>query len=165
MHNRNNEFEYLKYTFDNINTWINNVDNKISILLAFFAAIIGYVFSIKEKISMNHINLFIIGILIGVLVCGCLLCFLALKGRIKSKINYNSMIFFGSISEMDRKDYYDRLSRINEKQSINDIKNQIYINSCICSKKFKLYNLALDCLIIAIFLISLVHIINFFICI
>lgn len=162
MHNKNNKLEDFKYTFDNINVWINNVDNKISILLVFLVAIIGYTFSINKKINMNNIQTFIIMISIVLLVCGCLLCIFALKGRIKSKINYTSILFFGSISKMDRKEYYDTLSKMDEKQLVNDIKNQIYINSCICSKKFKLYNFALDCLIISIFLISLVHIISIF---
>lgn len=49
MHNKINKFEDFKYTYDNINTWINNVDNKISILLVFLVAVIGYAFSIVEK--------------------------------------------------------------------------------------------------------------------
>lgn len=162
MHDKNNKFENFKYIFDNVNSWINNVDNKISILMAFLVAIIGYVFSINKNVNMNNIQTIIMIILTSLLMCGCILCVFALKGRIKSKINYISTIFFGSISKMDRKEYYDCLSNMNEKQFVNDVKNQIYINSCICSKKFKLYNFALDCLIISIFLISLVHILSLF---
>ena len=162
MHNKNNKLEDFKYTFDNINAWINNVDNKISILLVFLVAIIGYTFSINNKINMNNIQSLIIVISIILLVCGCLLCVFALKGRVKSNIKYTSIVFFSSISKMDRKDYYDTLSKMDKKQLENDIMNQIYINSCICSKKFKLYNFALDCLIISIFLISLVYIISIF---
>ena len=162
MHNKNNKLEDFKYTFDNINAWINNVDNKISILLVFLVAIIGYNFSINNKINMNNIQSLIIVISIILLVCGCLLCVFALKGRVKSNIKYTSIVFFSSISKMDRKDYYDTLSKMDKKQLENDIMNQIYINSCICSKKFKLYNFALDCLIISIFLISLVYIISIF---
>lgn len=162
MHNKDNKFDSFKYTYDNINSWINNVDNKISILLAFLVAIMGYVFSINNEIYQKNIQFFIIFVVIILLVCGCLLCIFALKGRVKSKINYTSMIFFGSISRMDRKEYFDRSEKSNEKLLINDIKNQVYINSCICSKKFKLYNLALNCLIVAIILILIVHIINIF---
>lgn len=162
MHNKDNKFDSFKYTYDNINSWINNVDNKISILLAFLVAIMGYVFSINNEIYQKNIQFFIIFVVIILLVCGCLLCIFVLKGRVKSKINYTSMIFFGSISRMDRKEYFDRSEKSNEKLLINDIKNQVYINSCICSKKFKLYNLALNCLIVAIILILIVHIINIF---
>lgn len=162
MHSKNNKFEDFKYTYDTIKSWINNVDNKISILLAFLVTIIGYIFSITDKIYQKNIQVFILVIVIILLVGGCLLCIFALKGRVRTKINYTSMIFFGSISKMDRKEYFDKSLKTNEKQLINDIKNQIYINSCICNKKFKLYNLALNSLIVAIFLISIVHIINFF---
>ena len=162
MHNKINKFEDFKYTYDNINTWINNVDNKISILLVFLVAVIGYAFSIVEKVCLKNIQLFILFVAVILLVCGCLLCILALKGRVKPKINYVSLLFFGSISKMDRKEYFDKISKINQKQLTSDIKNQIYINSCICNKKFKFYNLAVDCLIISICFIAFVWIVNVF---
>ena len=56
MHNKINKFEDFKYTYDNINTWINNVDNKISILLVFLVAVIGYAFSIVEKVCLKISN-------------------------------------------------------------------------------------------------------------
>lgn len=127
MHNKINKFEDFKYTYDNINTWINNVDNKISILLVFLVAVIGYAFSIVEKVCLKNIQLFILFVAVILLVCGCLLCVLALKGRVKPKINYVSLLFFGSISKMDRKEYFDKISKINQKQLTSDIKNQIYI--------------------------------------
>ena len=157
MHNKINKFEDFKYTYDNINTWINNVDNKISILLVFLVAVIGYAFSIVEKVCLKNIQLFILFVAVILL-----LCVLALKGRVKPKINYVSLLFFGSISKMDRKEYFDKISKINQKQLTSDIKNQIYINSCICNKKFKLYNLAVDCLIISICFIAFVWIVNVF---
>ncbi len=162
MHKKDNEYEMFKYTFDNINLWINNIDNKISILLAFLVAIIGYIFTIENKICLENVQRIILFVAIILLICGCLLSIFALRGRIKSKVNYVSMIYFGSISNMDRKEYFDKSEKINEKQSINDIKNQIYINSCICNKKFKIYNLALYCLVVAISLISIIYIINIF---
>lgn len=81
MHNKINKFEDFKYTYDNINTWINNVDNKISILLVFLVAVIGYAFSIVEKVCLKNIQLFILFVAVILLVCGCLLCVLALKGQ------------------------------------------------------------------------------------
>lgn len=162
MHSGKDKFEDFKYTYDNINSWINNIDNKISILLVFLVAILGYAFSINDKIPVKSMQSLIIIVAIILLVFSCLLCTFALKGRIKSKISYTSLLFFSSIAKMDRKEFFDRLSKTNEKQLTNDIKNQIYINSCICNKKFKLYNIALNCLIFAMFLILLAHIINIF---
>ena len=56
MHKKDNEYEMFKYTFDNINLWINNIDNKISILLAFLVAIIGYIFTIENKICLENVQ-------------------------------------------------------------------------------------------------------------
>lgn len=162
MHNKNIKIEDFKYILDNINAWINNVDNKISILLVFLVAIMGYIFTLDNKMCLENIQTVILFVATILLVCGCLLSIFALRGRIKSKVHYTSMIFFGSISNMDRKEYFDRSKKINETQFINDIKNQIYINSCICNKKIKLYNFALYCLITAISLISIFYIINIF---
>ena len=118
--------------------------------------------NLKYWWNLRHFEEKCFFIAVILLSCGCLLCILALKGRVKSKINYISFLFFGSISKMDRKKYFDKMSKTNEKQLISDIKNQIYINSCICIKKFKLYNLALDCLIISISFIAFGWIVNVF---
>lgn len=71
------------------------------------------------------------------------MCILALLGRITAKGNYKSKIYFGSISKMDRKDYFDELENYSTQAYIEDLKNQIFINSCICDKKVRLYNYAL----------------------
>ncbi len=148
MHKKRNfNISNYEFIFNNINGWINNIDNKISILLAFLAVALGFIVCNDNFFNyLTNINLlFKYGVyfIIILLSISCFLCILALLGRIKAKVNYKSKIYFGSISNMDRKDYFDELEIYSIQDYIEDLKNQIFINSCICDKKVRLYNYAL----------------------
>lgn len=168
-----------KEILNNIISWINNVDNKISIILAFMVVFLGFfvttininlIDKIKLAFEMGLINVTIIQYIKGALILAlyitstiAILLFLkALLSKINIKkykqnnLKKNSNIFFGSIAKMQYKDYLKEIFNQTEKDKLNDIYSQIYINSIICFKKFKYYNCGIY--------FSMVTIIIFIIC-
>lgn len=159
MHNeKDNMCKEYKFIYENINNWINNIDNKISILLAFSAVILGFIVTCNSLycyvVKINIIFELLMNLIILLLIISCFICMLSLIGRITTKINFKSNIFFGSIAKYDRKEFFENTEKMSIDNYSEDLKNQIYINSCICNKKVKLYNISLKLLMLAI-LISL----------
>jgi hypothetical protein len=62
----------------------------------------------------------------------------------------DSKLFFSSISLNTFTDYKNQLSNMSEKELIDDIDSQTYINAKICTNKFINYNKAIKCIKISI---------------
>lgn len=149
------------------NTWIANMDAKISFALALIGVLIGMVFkeglpSVFQKfkelseISQLHswdvLTIIIVGLLYLVSFSS-LICFIcAIIARIKTAENTSSLFFFASINRMGLNDYKARLSRITEKEMIEDLKEQVFINSKICTQKTQLYNIGMKLLVATVVL-------------
>lgn len=155
------------------NYWIGNVDTKASLGLAFIVALLSIVFynagtspvafqnfitAIKEQ--MLSCCTIISGLLVASLYSTCLvsivLFFLAIRGRIKTTVAKKSMFYFGTISTLSLNDYKAKTMDMNNKELTKDILEQVHINSCICTAKFKFYNKGLWLLLSSVIL--------FFIC-
>lgn len=161
----------LEDKLDRVIGWINNCDQKASILLAFIGVAFPLLFSsdfatntYKELISdflyylqngegqfsLIRFLCFLFTVL-SILCLGVSFWFLlsALSGRIDSSIyaedglRTESLIFFGSISKMKYIDFEANFSKQSKDTAINDITSQLYINSKICQTKFVAYNNAL----------------------
>lgn len=185
MPTNNNEIEYeeklenAKYILNNTKDWINNVDIKISILIAFMGAILGYILidsniNFIEKVvnTINNNNVTFIKIIRGLLIVSLysntiftiikLIC--ALKGKINIKefkesgITLNSLVFYGSISKYTFEEFNNKINAQTEQSNINDILSQVYINSKICNKKFQNYNEALNMAMLTILLLFITKI-------
>ena len=181
----NNKMEYqeqinnAKYILDNIKDWINNVDIKISILIAFMGVILGYILidsntDIIQKIiiSVNNNNITFIkivkGTLIVLLYSSAIFAIIKLVHTLKGKINIedfrengvtlNSLIFYGSISDSKYDDFKSRIKNQTEESNINDLLSQVYINSKICNKKFQNYNQGLNIANITVILLFIAKI-------
>lgn len=138
-----------------INTWISNIDTKVSFALGFSGVLIGSVFStglpnalqrISEVSKLKELNG---GEIIGaILVCilyvvsfiSILYFMLAIIARIKNPNNFQSILFFGSIATMKLLDYKTKVNSMNQQEILEDLGEQIHINSMICNKKAKYYN-------------------------
>jgi hypothetical protein len=147
--------------------WIHNADIKNSILLSFIGIImipiIELLFSRTSNISISVNSLllreqsltfilyrfiiFVYLLLIPTTFLNSVFCFLsALYGRVNLKNIKNknlikhSLIFFGTISTMEYHVYKNQILNQRLDSRVDDLLSQIYINSVICSKKFKLYN-------------------------
>ena len=170
MSNNNNNLctkEDLYKNLETINLWINNVDNKISFALTFASVILGYIllngipksfnkfFTITKLEELSGGDILSVLLIIVLYICNLLSIIFFLFG-LKSKTNNapssNSNIFFGSISNRNYIQFKRDISNMNEKQLKNQIKEQIFINSDICNKKFQNYNKGINLLIISFIL-------------
>ena len=185
MSTENKEKEYgekienAKYILDNIKDWINNVDIKISILIAFMGVVLGYILidsnidfieRIVTTINNNSLSFSKIakGLLVLLLYFNTIFSIIkliyALKGKINIKefkesgVTLNSLVFYGSISKYNYEEFNKKIKNQTKQSNINDILSQVYINSKICNKKFKNYNIGLNMAMITIILLFIVKI-------
>lgn len=151
----------LKESLDRVQTWINNVDQKAGILLATEGVILTVIFTtggaagkIIELISFKGFSFttlstwsgfFCVLALVAVLFSLYkLLCAISAKidpEEFKAKnpnLITNSMFHFYTIANRSYEKF--RSEAFEDGQKTNDYRSQVYINSLICTKKFKSYN-------------------------
>lgn len=164
-------------TLENITSWIQNCDNKVSILLASYIVIIAtflgldyinkivdilnYMFTNTNLFSILYIHIFITSIIFIVIGFAFLIRVLFPKMNLNKfkHTKSNSILYFSSISKIDNVNVYKKIVKnYSEKNLYDDILSQIYINSTICNDKFKKYKngLLFSILGIILFLLSLV---------
>lgn len=167
------EQEYQRITF-----WISNIDSKISFALGVSGVLLGFILSNQDlsKTLTKHIKLVksndleiiilisLFCITITLLILSIWFFLRGLKAKIDSK-NYKqsqmvspSNIFWGDIAENDYFTYKYKLEHSEQIKWSEDMKTQIYINSCICSKKTKLYNFGINCLTFSLIGFVIYHI-------
>ena len=169
METNNNQYtkDDAYQTLTMVNTWISNMDTKVSFALALAGILIGIIFSeglpnafqrITEVSKLAELNggEIIASVLVGLLYLISFLsiiCFmLAIIARVKNSNNAPSIYFFGSVSTMDLQDYKDKLNQMNEKEIVEDLEEQIHTNSRICSQKAKWYNKGIKLLVATVVL-------------
>lgn len=174
MEQNNNQHIEQTYTKDDayhslemINTWINNMDTKVSFALALTGVLIGIIFGrgipkvlqkVGEVSKLAELN----G---GEIIAAILVCLLyiisflsivsfmfAIIARVKNLNNAQSIFFFGSIGQMDLQNYRDKLKQMTEQDILEDLEEQIHTNSKICSQKAKWYNIGMKFLLTTIVL-------------
>ena len=159
------EYDDLKYRLDIVNSWLGNVDQKAGILLGIVGVILtvtctsDVVSKIVNIIKTGFTNFSFCSLKPWIAI-GCVLALLStlisiyfaahvisvtidLKKYAKKNPNLvtNSMLHFATIGLRSYEQF--RTEEQNDKQKINDISSQVYVNSIICTRKFKLYNYAL----------------------
>jgi hypothetical protein len=185
------ENEEVLKTLERINFWINNCDTKISFALAFAGVIIAGFFSssiitnkleklIKEIFNIDsstkimEIVLLILSLLVIVIFITCMITaittlFIALKGSVDTskfrepELTENSLIYFGSVANQPFQSFKHKAVTNTGGQIYNDYLSQVYINSKVCEKKFKLLNRGIKYLISSIYLFILLNILFLFI--
>ncbi len=149
-----------------VNSWINNIDLKASFILAFLGMLLGAILCsdnlevLKNFISvpintMSFIEILktiVIILLISISLISAVLLILTLLARTKIENMPKSHYFFGNISNSDRRDFLKEFKKLNDNSIINEILNQVYVNSKICDYKSKLYNKSINLIIITIVL-------------
>ena len=154
-------------TLSMINTWIGNIDTKISFALALAGVLIGMIFSgglpnafqritqVSKLSELNGGEIFAV-LLVGLLYCASFLSIVsfmwAIIARVKNLNNASSLFFFGSIGAMELQNYRDKANQITEQDLIDDLEEQIHTNSRICNQKAKWYNNGIKFLLITIIL-------------
>lgn len=154
-------------TLSMINTWIGNIDTKISFALALAGVLIGMIFSgglpnafqritqVSKLSELNGGEIFAV-LLVGLLYCASFLSIVsfmwAIIARVKNLNTASSLFFFGSIGAMELQNYRDKANQITEQDLIDDLEEQIHTNSRICNQKAKWYNNGIKFLLITIIL-------------
>ena len=148
-----------------INTWIGNIDTKVSFSLALSGALIGVIFDkgrpriFRRIAEVSNLKLLSGGDLIGTILVILLylssfmsiLCFmLSIIARVNNPSNAPSVFFFGSIGNMTLANYKKSVKVMNNQDIIDDLEEQIHTNSLLCSLKAKWYNKGMKCLLAAV---------------
>jgi len=150
-----------------INTWISNIDTKISFALALVGILIGMIFSnglpcaflrVSEVSKLAELNggEILAAITVGLLYIASFISILffmfAIIARIKNPNRVESLFFFGSISKMELDNYREKINGLTENELIKDIEEQIHSNSKVCNQKALWYNRGIKALLVTIVL-------------
>ena len=154
-------------TLNIINTWIGNMDTKVSFALALVGVLVGVIFekgmprafdrisqvSKLAELSGGEIIAAILVVLLYLSGFISITCFmLSIIARVKNLNNAPSVFFFGSIGNMTLENYKNSVKNMEENEIIEDLKEQIHTNSRICSLKAKWYNRGIKFLLITVIL-------------
>lgn len=154
-------------TLDIINSWIGNMDTKVSFALALAGVLIGVIFEkgvpsafhrIAEVSKLAELSggEFMAAVLVALLYLVSfisILCFmLSIIARVKNLSNAPSVFFFGSIGNMNLENYKNAIRDMSEEEIIDDLGEQIHTNSRICSLKAKWYNKGIKFLLATVIL-------------
>ncbi len=144
-----------------INSWINNVDAKTSFALAYVTALMGFAFTdgipdVFTELKDASVWTFSLGLKLMVVsalyitsIGAILNLFMAIFARVKNDSGKKSMMFFGTIAEMNLNEYKAKTMNMDDKDITKDLLEQVHTNSRICTQKINRYNKGIKCLIIA----------------
>lgn len=153
----NDSLSNQKYSFDLVNSWINNVDNKVTIATSLTVGFFGVLTYFSDKISISHytnptlLNNFCFFCYIFSLVLGfiCLVfsMFYYVKALIPNlKSNGNEVrnkkypLYFGDIAKVDSATYRDKVLENSSKDFLLELIFETHYNSSICNIKMKNYS-------------------------
>lgn len=157
---------------DRIIGFVEHCDSKASIMLGFISVLITitipsgimecFLFILKQLFSnLSITNIFKILIIltpIAFILISILLLISVLSARTKVS-DFDSSVYFADIANnANKRMYADKFLGISEKEYLDDLLSQIYINSRICSNKFEKYNYGLKLGIIGVILIVVLYI-------
>ncbi len=163
--------DYLQTTLDRIIGFVNSCDVKASIVLGIFGIVVGGLLSDSVLvILLSNLNLaigsdgffapiYLVFFILSSLSILTGLFFLISAISAKTKLSKkDSKIYFVDIAEnASEKEYKEKLVPLSETDVTDDLISQIYINSKICTRKYKRYNLGLITLAIGVVVFLLVN--------
>lgn len=171
------DIDTAQRTLDRIIGFISNCDTKASIMLAVLGVILTIVFTssifdnivcmadtISKSLSLcNWIFIFLSALATFLFIFGVVKLTMVLYAMVNIS-GKDSKIYFLDISENKDNDFYrKKLQKIKSIELLDDIVNQIYINSTICSKKYKRYNNGLKYSLIGLSMFLFLYVIGIFI--
>ena len=163
--------DYLQSTLARIIGFVNSCDVKASIVLGIFGIVVGGLLSDPLlSIILCNLNIAIgsdglFAILYRALFASSSIAILtglfSLIGAISAKIKpskKDSRIYFVDIDKnANEETYKKKMIPLKETEVNDDLISQIYINSQICTSKYKLYNFGLIVLVIGVVVFLLVN--------
>jgi len=155
--NKQTNIEYALKNLERVDKWIANCDTKSSIMLTILCVFLGLTSNIFKIISIifdyfsnwqtnliseNLYAIFLIVIFI-IFVANVILSFTYLVKSLTASINnnYQSFLHFYSINKnfKDIKSFNSEWEKLTDKKLLEQINEQVYTNSKICSNKFLFY--------------------------
>lgn len=156
--------ENAEFALEQVNTWINNIDGKVSNALTFSGVLIGFILiqgtpqAFADFAGAERIEFFVLfkALLVAALYLTSLvaICFFlnAILCRITVSNDPRSHLFFGTIQTMTYQEYSEEFRNLTEDAYIAELLEQIHTNSTICNKKVNYYNQGIRVLFIAVIL-------------
>lgn len=142
-----------------VNDSIKHTDNKSAILMGLITLLIGLTTKVFEAVNIisnwNNKVLCVFLLLLFILYCcavflSVIFASLVFVSRYKAdkyimhkNLKGKSLLFFGDIDKMGYKEFQDKSSSVTDEEFINEINEQILINSSISKKKAFYFNFAL----------------------
>ena len=174
--------EELTLRLDRVNSWINNCDQKSSIILAIEGVVLtilctsDYISFIHQRLIFPIYNYYKTGNGVFSVINTIqmfILIFLSvfyslqvIKGTTDTSLfkqpglTEKSLLHFTSISNKSFNDFKRDVANQSEESMLNDLYSQIYINSSICDNKFKYHKKSVLCFCIFLFLLVLISFIQ-----
>lgn len=156
--------DFLQSTLDRIIGFVNSCDIKSSIVLGIFGIVLSGLLSKDILVSLYNVLSFayksmsflsVLYMLIFIfsslsIICGLYYLISAISAKI-SPSKKDSKIYFVDIAmNLDETKYKEKLKPLRESALVDDLISQVYINSKICTRKYRRYNLGLKFLSIGI---------------
>lgn len=155
------EKERLLVNIGRFDHYYDSINNKIAVYIAIntflLGGIIGTYFTINTKLTIYKTSiefLIMLLILVGLLTITLLIYtsipFLGFKS--------SSLYYFGTISKNTFGDYKEKSKKCDEKEDLNDLREQVYFLSKGLSKKFSILRItgqSMLCQVIVLIIVSL----------
>lgn len=179
----------LKLRLDRINSWINNCDQKASILLAVEGIVVtilctsDYISWIRQKLIfpiyyyyetrngefslINAIQLCLLTVMLVLIVSSIFYSLQVIKGTTdpslfkQSGLTEKSLLHFTFISSESFNNFKRATINQSNESMLNDLLSQIYINSSICTTKFKYHKKSVYYFCWFLFLLVFISVIQF----
>ena len=171
----NDRIPKLENDLSRIISFNENCDNKSSIVmggvLAISALIVGLNgSSFSDYYRNNDISvpgaivfvLLVISMISIIVGLSFIICSLFARMGIGDHDNADSLIFYGSIASKGCDGYRESVSSRTDDDYVSDLMDQIYINSVICTRKYRMYNTGLSFSVSGTILLFICSIVRFF---
>lgn len=154
-----NEMERSKYVYEQVNFWIENADNKVSISCGIFSGVFAVVTFLSERLNgsgavnecWRTVYHWCFGISLALMLASILFYVLAINPNIgKSGKKKNGAvpkkkypIFYGDIAELELEEYKKAMNHATDEDFINELQAESHYNSGICMAKMNRYRIGL----------------------
>ena len=153
----------LESTLSRVHDWIQNAEQKVSILFAVQGIVIALVaVPTYEAISlslsrMSSLEWTIFILMLVVLLYSFYASIACLTPHLSKKGYGSSVIYFGDIARTDLSNFKKRMGEVTDTEYKNDLTDQIHVSSKIALKKHSLFRLGIITFIIGMVLLSLLR--------
>lgn len=139
----------LKYSLDNINSWIRDLDQKTGIFLSAQTITLTIIFNIymihaPEK-NLPSISIFVLKYFgICLIATSMLMNITNIRSSIIHKKTKNPLLFYGDISHLSLKQFIKDVSKTSSFEFSGMLKAQIFFSSRIATTKHKVFKSSID---------------------